>query len=68
MDVGEDFNVILREEENIAGLPVLPLEYQDFASCVNPRGIFDLGYLVEWRADAECIFKRPDRIFVNLSF
>ncbi|XP_009601161.2 uncharacterized protein [Nicotiana tomentosiformis] len=72
--VGGDFNVILSEEENIGGLPVYPPEYEDFASCVNLSGLFDLcckGSPFTWwngRPNVECIFKRLDRILVNLPF
>ncbi|XP_019256428.1 PREDICTED: uncharacterized protein LOC109234834 [Nicotiana attenuata] len=72
--VGGDFNVILHEDEKIGGLPVHPHEYEDFAFCVNSCGLFDQGYkgspFTWWngRPNAECIFKRLDRIFVNLPF
>ncbi|XP_016464180.1 uncharacterized protein LOC107787164 [Nicotiana tabacum] len=69
-----DFNVVLGEEEKIGGLPVYPLEYEDFAFCVNSCGLFDLGYkgspFTWWngRSNEECIFKRLDRILVNMTF
>ncbi|XP_075103556.1 uncharacterized protein LOC142178124 [Nicotiana tabacum] len=72
--VGGDFNVILSEEAKIGGLPVYPTEYEDFSSCVNSSGLFDLGYKgnpITWwnsRPNAECILKRLDRIIVNLPF
>ncbi|OIS96614.1 hypothetical protein A4A49_14026 [Nicotiana attenuata] len=40
--VGGDINVVLHEDEKIGGLPVHPPEYEDFAFCVNPCGLFDL--------------------------
>ncbi|XP_075076724.1 uncharacterized protein LOC107810356 [Nicotiana tabacum] len=42
--VGGDFNVILHEDEKIGGLPVHPLEYEDFAFCVYSCGLFEQGY------------------------
>ncbi|XP_009758093.1 uncharacterized protein [Nicotiana sylvestris] len=72
--LGGDFNVVLGEEEKIGGLPVYPLEYEDFAFCVNSCGLFDLGYkgspFTWWngRPNEECIFKRLDRILVNMTF
>ncbi|XP_016488731.1 uncharacterized protein LOC107808707 [Nicotiana tabacum] len=72
--VGGDFNVILSEEEKIGGLPVYPSEYENFAFCVNSSRLIDLGYkespFTWWngRPNAECIFKRLDRILVNLPF
>ncbi|XP_070004780.1 uncharacterized protein [Nicotiana sylvestris] len=68
------FNVILHEDEKIGGLPVHPPEYEDFAFCVNSYGLFEQGYkgspFIWWngRSNAACIFKRLDRIFVNLQF
>nr|XP_009624266.1 uncharacterized protein LOC104115358 [Nicotiana tomentosiformis] len=72
--VGGYFNVILSEEEKIGGLSVHPPKYEDFSFCVNSCGLFDLGYtssLFTWwngRANAECIFKWLDRIFINQPF
>ncbi|XP_070031592.1 uncharacterized protein [Nicotiana tomentosiformis] len=72
--VGGDFNVVLHKDEKIGGLPVHPLEYEDFAFCVNSCGLFDQVYkgspFTWWngRLNAECIFKSLDRIFVNLPF
>nr|XP_016494758.1 PREDICTED: uncharacterized protein LOC107813948 [Nicotiana tabacum] len=72
--VGRDFNVIFHEDEKIGGLPIHPPKYEDFAFCVNSCGLFEQGYkgspLIWWngRSNAECIFKRLDRIFVNLPF
>nr|XP_016444958.1 PREDICTED: uncharacterized protein LOC107770193 [Nicotiana tabacum] len=72
--VGGDFNIVLNEEDNIGGLPVYPPDYEDFALCVNSYGLFDMGYkgspFTWWngRSNSECIFKRLDRIFVNLPF
>ncbi|XP_070046535.1 uncharacterized protein [Nicotiana tomentosiformis] len=69
-----DFNVILDEEEKIRGLPVYPPKYEDFAFCINSCELFDLGYkgspFTWWngRPNEECIFKRLDRILVNLPF
>ncbi|XP_016445653.1 uncharacterized protein LOC107770832 [Nicotiana tabacum] len=72
--VGGDFNVLLNEEEKIGGLPVYPPEYEDFAFYVNSCELFDTGYkgspFTWWngRPNAECIFKKLDRIFVNFPF
>nr|XP_009596645.1 uncharacterized protein LOC104092693 [Nicotiana tomentosiformis] len=72
--VGGDFNVILNEEEKIGGLPVYTPEYEDFAFCINSCGLFDNGYkgspFTWWngRPNAECIFKRLDKILVNMQF
>ncbi|XP_019224508.1 PREDICTED: uncharacterized protein LOC109206171 [Nicotiana attenuata] len=69
-----DFNVVLHKDEKIGGLPVHPLEYEDFAFCVNSCGLLDQGYkgshFTWWngRPNTECIFKKLDRIFVNLPF
>ncbi|XP_075080450.1 uncharacterized protein LOC107802319 [Nicotiana tabacum] len=69
-----DFNVVLREKEKIGGLPVYPSEYEDFAFYVNSCGLFDLGYkgspFTWWngRPNEECIFKRLDKILVNMPF
>ncbi|XP_070002255.1 uncharacterized protein [Nicotiana sylvestris] len=49
-------------------------EYEDFAFCINSSGLFDLGYkgssFTWWneRSNAEYIFKRLDRILINLPF
>ncbi|XP_019228674.1 PREDICTED: uncharacterized protein LOC109209791 [Nicotiana attenuata] len=72
--VGGDFNVVLHKDEKIGGLPVHPPEYENFAFCVNSCGLFEQGYkgspFTWWngRPNAQCIFKRLDRIFVNLPF
>ncbi|XP_070049169.1 uncharacterized protein [Nicotiana tomentosiformis] len=72
--VGGDFNVVLHEDEKIGGFPVHPPEYEGFAFCVNSCGLFYQGYkgspFTWWngRPNAECIFKRLDRIFVNFPF
>ncbi|XP_019232979.1 PREDICTED: uncharacterized protein LOC109213621 [Nicotiana attenuata] len=72
--VGGDFNFVLHEDEKIGGLPVHPPEYEDFAFCVNSCGLFEQVYkgspFTWWngRSNAACIFKRLDRIFMNLPF
>ncbi|XP_019241256.1 PREDICTED: uncharacterized protein LOC109221250 [Nicotiana attenuata] len=72
--VGGDFNVVMGEEEKIGGLPVYPPEYEDFAFCVNSCGLFNLGYkgspFTWWngRPNEKCIFKRLDKILVNMPF
>ncbi|XP_070025309.1 uncharacterized protein [Nicotiana sylvestris] len=72
--VGWDFNVLLHEDEKIGGLLRHPSEYEDFAFCINSCGLFDQGYKERpftWcnaRPNAQCIFKRLDRILVNLPF
>ncbi|XP_075091900.1 uncharacterized protein LOC142172042 [Nicotiana tabacum] len=72
--VGGDFNVVLHEDEKIGGLPVHPPGHEDFAFCVNSYGLFEQGYkgsqFTWWngRSNAECIFKRLDRIFLNFPF
>ncbi|XP_075091901.1 uncharacterized protein LOC142172043 [Nicotiana tabacum] len=72
--VGGDFNVVLHEDKKIGGLPVHPPEYENFAFCVNSCGLFEQGYkgspFTWWngRSNAECIFKRLDRSFVNFPF
>nr|XP_016462131.1 PREDICTED: uncharacterized protein LOC107785362 [Nicotiana tabacum] len=72
--VGSDFNVILYEHEKIGRLPVHPPEYEDSAFCINSCGLFDLDYKANpftwWNGspNEQCIFKRLDRIFVNLPF
>lgn len=72
--VGGDFNVIMDEDEKIGGLPVYPPEYEKFAACVNSCGLFEVGFkgspFTWWNsiANSECIFKRLDRVFVNLPF
>ncbi|XP_070042737.1 uncharacterized protein LOC142178149 [Nicotiana tabacum] len=69
-----DFDVVLHEDKKTGGLLVHPPEYEDFAFCVKSCGLFDLGYKgspFPWwngRPNAECIFKRLDRVFVNLPF
>ncbi|XP_060190636.1 uncharacterized protein LOC132619893 [Lycium barbarum] len=42
--VGDDFNVIMNEDEKIGGLPVFPDEYEDFAFCINSCELFDINY------------------------
>lgn len=72
--VGGEFNVVLHEDEKTGGRPVHPPEYDDFAFCVNSYGLFDLAYkgspFTWWngRPNEKCIFKRLNRIFVNLPF
>ncbi|XP_075091528.1 uncharacterized protein LOC142171734 [Nicotiana tabacum] len=70
--IGGDFNVVL--DEKMGGLPVYPSEYEGFAFCVNFCGLFDQifkGSPFTWwngRTNDKCIFKRLDRIMVNLPF
>ncbi|XP_075087590.1 uncharacterized protein LOC142169603 [Nicotiana tabacum] len=72
--VGGDFNVLLNEEDKIGGLPVYPPEFEDFSFCVNSCELLDTGYkgspFTWWNVwpNAECIFKRLDKIFVNSPF
>ncbi|XP_075087544.1 uncharacterized protein LOC142169569 [Nicotiana tabacum] len=72
--VGGDFNVVLHEDEKIGGLSVHPPEYEDLAFCVNSCGLLEQGYkgspFTWWNgiSNAECIFKRLDRNFVNFPF
>lgn len=72
--VGGDFNVILSNEEKWMGLPVTPDECEDFAFCVNSSELFDVGFkgspYTWWngRAAEDCIFKRLDRILVNVPY
>jgi len=72
--VGGDFNVILSDEEKIGGFLVLPQEYEDAAFCINSCELYDIrftGSPFTWwnrRSDAECIFKRLDRVVVNQAF
>ncbi|XP_070037051.1 uncharacterized protein LOC107793013 [Nicotiana tabacum] len=72
--VGGDFNFVMSEAEKLGGLPVYLPEYEDFVFCVNSCRLFDLGYkgipFTWWngKPNSECIFKRLDRIFVNLPF
>lgn len=72
--VGGDFNVIIDAEEKIEGLPVYPQEYKDFVFCKNSCGLLDIkfkGSPFTWwngRAEAECIFKRLDRLLIIQQF
>ncbi|XP_060182904.1 uncharacterized protein LOC132612840 [Lycium barbarum] len=72
--IGGDFNVILNEEENIGGLPVLPKKYEYFAFCINYYELTEISFkgspFTWWngRADQECIFKRLDMILSNEQF
>ncbi|KAH0702373.1 uncharacterized protein [Solanum tuberosum] len=69
--IGEDFNVIMSEEEKIGGLPIYPNEYEDFAFCVNSCDLVDISFkgspftLWNGRIDDQCIFKRLDRYTMN---
>nr|XP_009629929.1 uncharacterized protein LOC104119987 [Nicotiana tomentosiformis] len=69
--VGGDFNVVLHEDKKIGGLPVYPLEYEDFAFYVNSCGLFDQVYkgspFTWWngRTNDACIFKRLDGILTS---
>lgn len=40
-----NFNVILRAEKKIGGLPIYPQEYENFAFC-NSCDLFDINFLV----------------------
>ncbi|XP_055814452.1 uncharacterized protein LOC129884128 [Solanum dulcamara] len=42
--VGGDFNVIMHEDEKIGGLPVFPIEYEDFAFCINSCELYEINY------------------------
>ncbi|KAG5599443.1 hypothetical protein H5410_030813 [Solanum commersonii] len=42
--VGGDFNVILRDEEKIGGLPNYPHEYEDFAIHIHSCDLFDINF------------------------
>ncbi|XP_060212131.1 uncharacterized protein LOC132639718 [Lycium barbarum] len=72
--IGEDFNVILSEEEKLGGTPVTLNECEDFAFCVNSYDLFDMGFkgspYTWWngRAAEDYIFKRLDIIMVNSQY
>lgn len=44
--VGGDFNVILNEEEKLAGLEVTQQEVVDFAQCVSYSGLLEINFSV----------------------
>ncbi|XP_075085064.1 uncharacterized protein LOC107831932 [Nicotiana tabacum] len=48
--VGEDFNVILHEDEKLGGLPVHPPEYEDFAFC-NMLPTIEVEHLIRTGSD-----------------
>ncbi|XP_060183464.1 uncharacterized protein LOC132613460 [Lycium barbarum] len=64
--IGGDFNVITSEEEKYGGLSVSLQEIQDFKSCINNCGMYDLGFkgskFTWWngQSGSDCIFKRLD--------
>lgn len=72
--IGGDFNFILSDYEKIAGLPMYPQEYKDFAYCINSCDLIEFnfkGSLFTWwngRADSKCIFKKLDMFLINQSF
>ncbi|XP_059295529.1 uncharacterized protein LOC132048860 [Lycium ferocissimum] len=72
--VGGDFNVILKPEEKLGGLPVHHSETAEFAHFVNNCGLLELkfsGSRYTWwngRIEEDCIFKRLDRILANQEF
>ncbi|XP_060210563.1 uncharacterized protein LOC132637499 [Lycium barbarum] len=72
--VGGDFNVILKSDEKLGGLPVHLAETDDFAHFVNNCGLMELKYFgsrYTWwngRTEEDCIFKRLDRVFGNQEF
>ncbi|KAH0704872.1 hypothetical protein KY289_009948 [Solanum tuberosum] len=66
--VGRDFNVISNAEEKLGGRSVPESEVEDFNHCTNVCNLDDQGFkgskYTWWngRTDANCIFKRLDRI------
>ncbi|XP_059288381.1 uncharacterized protein LOC132041688 [Lycium ferocissimum] len=69
-----DFNVILKPEENLGGLPMHHKETAEFAHFVNNCGLLELkfsGSRYTWwngRIEEDFIFKRLDRVFRNQEF
>lgn len=72
--IGEDFNMILNEEEKMGGLPFEQHEAMDFTFCINNCSLMEIKYsgsdYTWWnrRIEKECIFKRLDRVLVNNVF
>nr|XP_016515213.1 PREDICTED: uncharacterized protein LOC107831932 [Nicotiana tabacum] len=56
--VGEDFNVILHEDEKLGGLPVHPPEYEDFAFCVNFCDVVRQNWEADFIGDPFLMFKQ----------
>ncbi|XP_060210542.1 uncharacterized protein LOC132637478 [Lycium barbarum] len=68
--VGEDFNVVLNEDEKIGGNPVIPQDYEDFVFCSNSCELLEIAFkespFTWWngRAGDDCI-ERLDRVVIN---
>ncbi|KAG5631659.1 hypothetical protein H5410_003376 [Solanum commersonii] len=69
--VGGDFNVISNAEEKLGGRSIPESDVEDFNHCTNVYNLEDQGFkgskYMWWngRMDANCIFKRLDRILGN---
>ncbi|XP_059292492.1 uncharacterized protein LOC132045941 [Lycium ferocissimum] len=74
MDSRGDFNLILKADEKLGGLPVHLSKTGDFGHFVNNCGLMELkfsGSRYTWwngRTEEDCIFKRLDRVFGNQEF
>lgn len=70
--VGGDFNVILNEEEKLGGLDFTQQEAIDFSQCMSVCAEVNFtGSKYTWpsgRTNEVCIFKRLDRVLVNMEF
>ncbi|KAH0743252.1 hypothetical protein KY290_031245 [Solanum tuberosum] len=72
--VGEDFNVILNEEEKQGGRELTQYEAMDFSQCIHNCALSEIRYsrskFTWWngRIEEHCIFKRLDRVLCNQAF
>lgn len=69
-----DFNVIRSDKVKLRGLPVTLWEIDNFNQCINmcnlEETVFKSSKFTGWngRIDGKCIFKRLDRVFVNVKW
>lgn len=72
--VGGDFNVILNEEEKLGGLDFTQQEATNFAYYISMCALIEVSFTgnkYTWwngRIKEACIFKRFDRILMNMEF
>lgn len=63
--------MVLSEEENIRGLPVMSTNYEDFQTCIESCDLIEVQFkrnpYTWWngRSGKDCSFERLDRALIN---